>query len=68
MSDAYSLAYVLPNLRRYPWWVASAESPLALAGLVCFVIPARRVWTTPESRKAQWLLAGVALSVWVSYR
>jgi hypothetical protein len=67
LPDAYSLAYVLPNLRRYPWWIVTAETPLMLAGLACLVIPVSRVWPARESREARWLLAGVAIVVWVSY-
>jgi hypothetical protein len=67
LSDAYSLAHVLPNLRRYPLWIATAETPLALAGLACLLIPVNRLWPTRESREARRLLAGVAIVVWVSY-
>ena len=67
LSDAYALSYVGPNLARYGAWLLMAETPLALAGLVTLVVPATRVWTTPESRRARWLLASVAAGVWVSY-
>src|SRR5262249_32872475 len=67
LSDAYALSYVVPNLARYGAWLLMAETPLALAGLVTLVVPSTRVWTTPESQRARWLLGSVAAGAWVSY-
>jgi hypothetical protein len=67
MTDAYLWSYVLPNVRRYGWWLLSAETPFAAAGFAALVIPSARLWTTRASRDARWLFAGVALLIWISY-
>jgi hypothetical protein len=67
LSDAYAWSYIGPNVLRYGGWLMMAETPIALAGLGALVVPWRRLWTTPESRRAHWLLAGVAAVVWFSY-
>ena len=67
MTDAYLLSYVLPNARRYLWWLFSAETPFAIAGFASLAIPLARIWRTRESREALWLLAGIAAAVWISY-
>jgi hypothetical protein len=67
LTDGFAIAYVLPNLRRYGWWLLSAETPLALAGLLALFTPIASVWRTPGSRAAQWLLASCAALVWISY-
>ena len=67
LTDGFLLSYVVPNLRRYGWWLVSAETPFALAGLVSLLIPTARIWRTPVSLAALPLLAGVAAIVWISY-
>jgi hypothetical protein len=67
LSDAYSWSYIVPNVTRYGDWLLMAESPLAVAGLACLFVPSHRVWPTPESQQARWLLAGIAAAVWASY-
>jgi hypothetical protein len=67
LSDAYGWSYAAPNFLRYCGWLMMAETPLAVAGLAALAAPWRRLWTTPESRRAHWLLAGVAAGVWLSY-
>jgi hypothetical protein len=67
LTDGFRLSYVVPNLQRYGWWLISAETPLALAGLAALVIPSARIWRTRASRKALFLLGGAAFVVWVSY-
>ena len=66
-SDAYLWSYVLPNLQRYPWWLVTAETPLALAGLAVLFLPIKAVWPAPEARRVGWLLAACAGVVWLSY-
>jgi hypothetical protein len=67
MTDAYLFSYVLPNLRRYGWWLFTAETPFAIAGFAALAIPSARVWRTQESRASLFLFAGMALVLWVSY-
>ena len=67
LTDAYHVSYVLPNVRRYGWWLLSAETPFALAGIAALAIPRARIWRTPSSREAVPLLGAVAAIVWLSY-
>ena len=67
LTDGFRLSYVVPNLRRYGWWLISAETPFALAGFAALVVPSMRIWRTRASREALFLLGGAAFIVWVSY-
>ena len=67
MTDAYLWSYVVPNLRRYGWWLLSAETPFAVAGLAALVIPSARLWRTPPFAMGDGCSGGVALLVWISY-
>jgi len=67
LTDGFAFAYVWPNLRRYVGFLVSAETPLALAGLVVLAIPSRALWTTPSARRARPLFAGCAAIVWIVY-
>jgi hypothetical protein len=67
MTDAFLVSYILPNVRRYVGWLISAETPVALAGFACLACPLARIWRTPASRDARWLLAGVAAATWMVY-
>ena len=67
LTDGFMLSYVVPNLRRYGWWLMTAETPFAVAGLACLAMPSARLWRTPSSRHALWLLGGSAAVVWVTY-
>lgn len=66
LTEAFSAANVMPNLRRYGWWLATAETPLA-AGLVILAIPFRRAWPSEPGRSGWLLLAAVAAGVWIAY-
>ena len=67
LTDGFLLSYVVPNVRRYIWWLVSAETPFALAGLACLAIPSARIWRTGTSREALFLFGGVTAVVWISY-
>jgi hypothetical protein len=67
LTEGFSLAYVWPNLQRYVPWLVSAETPVALAGLLSLFIPAAAIWRTPAARQARPLLAGCAIVVWAIY-
>jgi hypothetical protein len=67
MTDAYLVSYLLPNVQRYVGWLISAETPFALAGFACLVIPSASIWRTRDARDARWLFAGIAVVVWISY-
>ena len=67
LTDGFMLSYILPNLRRYGWWLVSAETPFALAGLASLAVPAARVWRTDVSRDAVRLLGAFAAVIWISY-
>ena len=55
LTDAFAIANVLPNLARYGRWLAEAETPVAIAGLVWLV------WTR------RWLLVSIVAAVWAVY-
>lgn len=55
LTDAFSLSHVVPNLRRYGWWLVTTETPLAIGGLAWLA------WTR------RWLLASMAATVWAVY-
>ena len=67
LTDGFLLSYVVPNLRRYVWWLVSAETPFALAGLTCLALPIARIWHTRASLDARWLFSGIAAVVWIVY-
>lgn len=67
LTDGFAIAYIWPNLRRYVGWLLAAETPFALAGLVCLLVPAARLWPSSAARDARWLLAACAAVVWASY-
>ncbi|MGH9143149.1 MAG: hypothetical protein ACRD2I_18610, partial [Vicinamibacterales bacterium] len=67
LTDAFKLSYVLPNVRRYGWWLVSVETPFALAGFGTLVIPSARLWPTRSSRHALFLFCGGVAVIWLSY-
>jgi hypothetical protein len=67
LTDGFAVRYVGPNLRRYVGWLASAESPLALLGLIVLAIPGAAIWRTSAALRARWLLASCAAFVWAFY-
>jgi hypothetical protein len=67
LTDGFALAYIWPNLQRYVGWLISAETPLAVAGVLVLGIPFEAIWPTRAARDSRWLLAGCAAIVWLSY-
>jgi hypothetical protein len=67
LGDAYAWSYVLPNVGRYGAWLVSTQTPLAVAGLIALFVPAELLWPRPAARRARWLMALVAIAVWISY-
>jgi hypothetical protein len=67
LTEGFSTSYVLPNIRRYGWWLVTAETPFALAGLLSLALPATRVWRTRESRGALPLFGAFAAVIWIAY-
>ena len=67
LTDGFMLSYVLPNIRRYGWWLISVETPFALAGLICLAVPSARIWRTQAARDSLVVLAAVTILVWASY-
>jgi len=67
LTEGFELSYVWPNLQHYVSWLVFAETPLALAGLVCLFVPAAAIWSTPQARRARPLFAGCAAVVWTIY-
>jgi hypothetical protein len=67
LTDGFAVAHIWPNLQRYVGWLVAAETPFALAGLACLIVPAALFWRTSAARDARWLLAASAAVVWVSY-
>lgn len=67
LTDAFAAANILPNLRRYGWWLITVETPIAVAGILGLVLPSRRVWPGNGARHGRLLLAGVAGAVLTAY-
>jgi hypothetical protein len=67
LTDAYLWSYVLPNVRRYGWWLIAAETPFALAGFAVLAVPSARIWRTTSSRETLPLFGGIGAVIWVSY-
>jgi hypothetical protein len=67
LTDAYLWSHVLPNVRRYGWWLIAAETPFALAGFAALAVPSARIWRTASSRETLPLLGGIGAVIWVSY-
>ena len=67
LTDAFALTYVWPNIQRYGAWLLSAETPLPLAGLVALAAPSAALWRTDGARRAHWLFAAAAATVWIFY-
>jgi len=67
LTDGFSASYILPNVKRYGWWLLTAETPFALAGLFSLAAPVMRVWRTRESREALPFFCAFAAFVWISY-
>jgi hypothetical protein len=67
LTDGFSVSYILPNVKRYGWWLLTAETPFALAGLLSMAAPATRVWRTRESREALLFFCAFAAFIWIAY-
>jgi hypothetical protein len=67
LTDGFALSYVWTNLQHYVGWLVSAETPIALAGLIALAIPSRAVWRTPASARARPLFLACAVVVWTIY-
>jgi len=62
LTDGFALSYVPTNLGRYGGWLLSAETGLAIAGLIGLAIPWRALWPV-ETRAVRTLFAACALVV-----
>jgi hypothetical protein len=62
----FSAANALTNVRRYGGWLAETQTPLAFAGLIALMVPAR-VWPSPDARRGALLLATMAAVVFAMY-
>jgi len=67
LSEKFAARWIPRNLQNYGGWLLSAETPLAVLGLVSLAVPFARCWTTPRSRAVSWLLAGCTVMTWGSY-
>ncbi|HJZ70432.1 MAG TPA: hypothetical protein VKE51_01765 [Vicinamibacterales bacterium] len=67
LTDGFALAYAWPNMQRYVGWLISAETPVALAGLVALAVPSVALWRTDAARRAHSLFASFAAVVWMTY-
>jgi hypothetical protein len=63
----FAVANLSTNVGRYGTWLAETQTPLVFAGLVGLLVPASRLWPTPDARRAARLLAAVALIVFAMY-
>jgi hypothetical protein len=61
-----ALDRVTANLEHYVRWLVET-SPLGVAGLVALALPARKLWTTTESRRAWLLLFLTTAAAWSVY-
>jgi len=66
LTEAFAVAYIGPNLRRYVGWLVSAE-PLACAGAIALACRSRALWPTRSARSAHWLFAWISIVVWAIY-
>jgi hypothetical protein len=70
LTGYFSLANVLPNLWRYPSWIAETETPFVLAGVGALVMPFKRLWPGRQRCAETWVLAlfsAVLLSLYLIY-
>ncbi|HLG58815.1 MAG TPA: glycosyltransferase family 39 protein [Vicinamibacterales bacterium] len=67
VSSLFSVANVPVNLARYGRWTTDTHTPLAFAGLVALVVPARRLWPADAARGGPFLLALVTVIVCAFY-
>ena len=63
----FSAANVSINVRLYGAWLAETQTPLVFAGLIALIVPASRLWPVPDARRGAWLLAAMAVVVFVMY-
>jgi hypothetical protein len=67
VSRLFSIANVPVNLSRYIRWLADTQTPLAFAGMLALVVPARRIWPADATGGGPILLALITFIVWAFY-
>ena len=67
LAGYFSPSHIVPNLRRYPAWIAELHTPLALLGLVALALPTRRLWPAATRPAFVLVLAAFATSLFSLY-
>jgi hypothetical protein len=67
LDTRFSLEYVPQNLSNYVRWFAETQTPAAFLGIVAVMLPIRRFWPEPASRRAASLSGLCVLVVWGLY-
>jgi hypothetical protein len=67
LGSLFGWGNVLPNMRLYPGWLVSVQTPLVLAGLAAVLMPIRRFWPDVPDRSALAIAALFVLVLWAEY-
>lgn len=67
LREYFDAAHVLPNLRNYLTWIATSQTPLAVAGLVAACWPARVLWRSDVPRRLLVVIAAFVVALWTQY-
>ena len=62
-SDLFSLAYVTPNLERYPRWITAGHTPFIWLCIAAPIWIARRA----KNRLVSWMGLALCAAVWIAY-
>ncbi len=63
LSDMFSLAYVVPNLARYPRWITEGHTPFIWLSVAAPLWIARRA----TNRRLSWAGLALCVAVWFAY-
>jgi hypothetical protein len=67
LDQFFALDHIVPNLQRYPAWLAEAQTPVAWIGLAAVFLPIRRIWNGPRPFAALVVSALTVTFVWGMY-
>ena len=67
LDQFFALDHIVPNLQRYPAWLAEAQTPVAWLGLAAVFLPIRRIWSGSRRFSALIISALTVVFVWGMY-
>lgn len=70
-SDWFSLSNIETNVRHWLVWIAETQTPLVFVGWAALYVGSRRLWDSPDARRAALLLgclAAAVVGIYVSYQ